>query len=117
MTTRPRAAPPTDVKIQLRFLGAYSGITGRKQDEICIAEETTVGELLDTLADRYGDIFERRVRTDNGALRSDCKIFLDQDQVKLLDTPIRGDIVTLFFFTAVCGGCLTAVDASNHGTA
>ena len=117
MTARPRRAPATDVKIQLRFLGAYSGITGRKQDEICIAEEATVGALLDILAGRYGDVFERRVRTGNGALRSDCKIFLDQDQVKLLDTPIRGDIVTLFFFTAVCGGSLSAVGASSSRTA
>ncbi len=93
--------------IHLRFVGAYSLITGKKKDSINVTRGITIGGLLDRLTEKYGSSFHDRVRDRNGSLRSNCRLFFGQEDVSRLglDTPIKeGEDVALYFLIGAAGG-------------
>ncbi|MDP2728520.1 MAG: MoaD/ThiS family protein [Dehalococcoidia bacterium] len=95
-----------EIRIALRFIGGYSGLVGKREDEISVPEGTSVRELLGRLAERYGSTFENRLGISNGALRSDCRVFLGEEDVAQLglDARVTSSEITLFFLTSVAGG-------------
>lgn len=90
----------------MRFLGGYMGITGKREDEIEVPEGITVGGLLDRLGERYGPALESRVRTADGQLRPDCRLFLGKEDMSFLgiDVVVTSAEMSLFFLTGMAGG-------------
>lgn len=90
----------------MRFLGAYSLVTGKKQDTIVVRRGITIGQLLDRLTARYGASFANRVRDTNGRLCSNFRLFLGEEDVSRLglDKEVTTEEVTLYFLIGAAGG-------------
>ncbi len=97
-----------NITVALKFIGGLSSILDKREDEVTVPEGTTVKQLLDILVQRYGDAFNNRVWTPQGGLRTDCKVFLGQEDISTLglDTEVKPGGVTLFFLQGMSGGAL-----------
>ena len=92
-------------------LRQYAG----KQEAVEL-EAATVGQLLDSLTTKYGDL-RRHLFTDDGKLRSFVNVYVNDEDIRYLqkeNTPVKdGDTVSIV--PSIAGGTARFVEASNPG--
>jgi molybdopterin synthase sulfur carrier subunit len=90
---------PILVKIPAQLRSVTDG-----EAEATVEDATTVGEVLDGLYDRYGELRDRI--TEDGGLRRFVNVYVEGEDIRFLDgleTPVEeGDEVTIL--PAVAGG-------------
>ncbi|MDO8689924.1 MAG: MoaD/ThiS family protein [Dehalococcoidia bacterium] len=81
------------LRVEIRFYGLVRDIAGESHLEIRVAPDSTVADLLDSLADRYGERFWQRVMDSSGKLSRFVELIVNGRQVdrNALDTPLAGD--------------------------
>src|SRR5581483_8338504 len=93
---------PVTVKIPTQLRAATDG------DATASVQGSTVGEVLDALYDRYGELRSRIA--EDGGLRRFVNVYVGGEDIRFLDgldTPVSdGDEVTIL--PAVAGGCPAA---------
>jgi molybdopterin synthase sulfur carrier subunit len=89
---------PVNVKIPTQLRAATEG------EALASVDGTTVGEVLDSLYERYGELRSRIA--EDGGLRRFVNVYVDGEDIRFLDgldTPVKdGDEVTIL--PAVAGG-------------
>ena len=89
---------PVSVKIPTQLRAAAGG------ESEATVDGSTVGEVLDALYDRYGELRSRIA--EDGGLRRFVNVYVDGEDIRFLDgldTPVKdGDEVTIL--PAVAGG-------------
>ena len=94
--------------MHITFTGALRAHLNRRSDEIEIQQEFTLGDLLDSLSAKHGDIVLYHLLDADGRLRSNVIVVVDGvklDLAKGLDTPLTGsDRTELVVMEAVGGG-------------
>ena len=80
------------LSVSIRFYGLVRDVVGESHLEMRLAQESTVGDLLDALADRYGERFCQRVMDGPGRLSRFVELMVNGRQVDrtALDTPLAG---------------------------
>lgn len=87
------------VNVTVKYLMAFSQVTGKKKERMVIEEGATVGDLLDILYNRYGRKFKKLVMQDlenrsvifavNGESKDKSTTLFDGDEV-LISFPVGG---------------------------
>lgn len=87
------------MKIQVRFVATLRHILGVKSIDLEISRPMKVLEVLNLLAEKYGEKFRKAVFDENGKVKSEFLIFVNEAEISVLDglnTEISdGDVITL----------------------
>ena len=88
-------------KIVVRALGAMRDLTGSREVEVQIGEDSTIGGALKLLAKKRGKVLEDRIfDSRTGKLRPDIRLLLNGQNIALLKglkTPVKDrDTITIF---------------------
>lgn len=101
--TMPTHAPRAAGHVTVRLPGQLRDLTAGEDDVRVPAG--TVGEVLDTLLDRYPGL-RRHVRAEDGTLRDYVNVFVNEDDIRFLEGPASrvgaGDVVTIV--PSIAGG-------------
>jgi MoaD family protein len=96
------------IGISIRYLTPFHVITGKKQENMLLCEETTLRELFDILIKKYGFSFKKELfDSEEGRIRSNILVLVNgrsADQFKeKLNTPLSSGDSVIFAFP-VSGG-------------
>jgi MoaD family protein len=81
--------------VTVKYLMAFSQVTGKKKEQMTIVEGATVGDLLEILYNRYGRKFKKLVTQD---LENRSVIFAVNGESKDLSSPLSdGDEVLISY--------------------
>jgi molybdopterin synthase sulfur carrier subunit len=72
------------VMVRIRFFTRLREITGKREEEVKVKRGTTVGELLKTLEEKYGEAFKDYVRDSRGKFRQNLQYLVNGRNVKFL---------------------------------
>jgi molybdopterin converting factor small subunit len=72
--------PTIDVRV--KFMGDLPSVVGRRNLEITLPEGRTVGDLLDSLSETYGDAFTLRVFSSPAKLQHTMLVFVDGEDIR-----------------------------------
>lgn len=81
-------------KVKVTYYGLIRNVVDNKEGEHCLSGGTTVGELLHSLVQKYGDRFRSMMLTSDWQLHPLAVIELngrDIDEIKGLDTKLEGN--------------------------
>ncbi len=92
--------------VRVRFYATFRPIVGGKHADVVVAEEASVGDLLDAILERWPELREHLVHPD-GSLSKRANLFVDGRAVRFLpdglETPLDpGQEIDCF--PAVAGG-------------
>lgn len=98
--------------VEIRFYGMTRDVVGESHAEMRLPQDSTVADLLHSLADRYGDRFWQRVMDGPGRLNRFVELMVNGRQVDRngLDTPLTaGDkrqpaVVNVLVLPPAAGG-------------
>ena len=92
----------TEVKVLIPAVMS-SSTNGEREVEI---EGSTVIEVIDELAKKYGDGFENKVIDNNGKLKPIINVYVNDENIKFLEDlqTILKDKDEILFLPAVSGG-------------
>lgn len=79
--------------IRVEFLGLVNNVLGKENDEFSIQEGSTIKELLELMAARYGEPFKASVLRSDGHLRPVSAVYINNSNIETLqglDTPLAG---------------------------
>lgn len=88
------------LNIRVRFIGPTRTAAGTPEDTVDVSG-STVGDVVDTLADKYGDKFRQEVFQPDGSIKKSIKVFINGSSIAY-DIPVRdaavneGDTVDIF---------------------
>ncbi len=98
--------------VSIRFYGLVRDVVGQSHLEMCLSQGSTVRDLLEALAERYGERFRQRVMDGPGRLNRFVELIVNGRQVDrtALDTPLAcGDerqeaVVNVLVLPPAAGG-------------
>ena len=67
--------------IRVKFYGIIRDVVDGPQVELQLPQNSTVNDLLRSLADRYGDKFVERVFNSQGDLKTYVRVFINNQEV------------------------------------
>ena len=70
------------VAIKVRFMGDLPSVVGERETTVSLPPASTVGDLLRSLCDHYGEPFRCRVVSQPGKLHHTILIFLNGENIK-----------------------------------
>lgn len=94
-------------KLKLRYVGYIQQFTGKKEEEIYASQDLTLRELLNSLINKYGNVFEYYILNAEGWIRGDIMILMDGvdiDRKEGLDTELNGNDIDLVVTPMIEGG-------------
>lgn len=68
--------------VRVRFMGDLPAVTGQRNVLVSLPGECTVGGLLESLSQRYGDDFRSRIFNGPAKLHHTMLIFVDGENIK-----------------------------------
>lgn len=93
--------------VKVKLMGDIAGVFGRREMELSFPRGASVGQLLKSLGDRYGESFTKEVFNAAGGLMPTLVIFVNGEDIKELrglDTPISGSKVEVVVLPIFEGG-------------
>lgn len=72
--------PTIDVRV--KFMGDLTAVIGRRNVDVTLPEGRTVGDLLTSLSDTYGDAFTSRVFSGPEKLQHTILMFVDGEDIR-----------------------------------
>lgn len=93
--------------VKVKLMGDIAGVFGRRELELPFPRGASVGQLLKSLGDRYGESFTKEVFNAAGGLMPTLVIFVNGEDIKELrglDTPISGSKVEVVVLPIFEGG-------------
>ena len=93
--------------VRINFYGVVKDAVDQPYVEVETPQGATVRDLLQLLAQRYGDVFVHRVLDANTGIKTYVKIFINDRNIEDLDTPITAgpDVdATVYVLPATMGG-------------
>ena len=76
------AAVESSIAVRVRFMGDLPAVTGQRNVLVSLPAGGTVGGLLESLSQRYGDDFRSRIFSGPGKLHHTMLIFVDGENIK-----------------------------------
>lgn len=73
-----------DQRIHISYLGLVRNVIGCREETVNAAPGTTIGELIQFLAAKHGDPFQKSVLKNGGELRSMAQICLNDCDISEL---------------------------------
>lgn len=70
------------VDIRVKFMGDLPSVVGRRNLDVTLPEGRTVGDLLDSLSETYGDAFTLRVFSGPKKLQHTMLVFVDGEDIR-----------------------------------
>jgi len=92
------------LSVEVRFMGDLAALTGQRSTQVTLPEGSTVGDLMASLAQTYGEAFAKRVFSGPARLHHYVLLFLNGENVKQRDglatrlTSGKAEIVMLPMF-------------------
>ncbi len=77
--------------VRVHFYGHVRDVVSEPAMETQVNDQATVGALLDTLVERFGEPLRQRLLTSQGELETNVQIFVGDDQVRSLREPLVGE--------------------------
>ena len=68
-------------RVKINFYGLIKDVVDKRSDEVELPAEASVGDLLQLLADQYGERFRNRVLTKQGQLQRTVKLVVNNQQI------------------------------------
>ncbi len=99
--------PGDQVTAKVSLLGEIRCLAGKRHVEVCVAEGSTVQDLLNHLAQELGSGFARSLFKTDGTLHRYVKVFLGGDEMQgqqALGTKLDGKQVDILVLTMYTGG-------------
>lgn len=93
--------------IKVKLMGDIAGVFGKRELDLAFPRGASVGQLLKSLCDRYGESFSKEVFNAAGGLMPTLVIFINGEDIKELkglDTPISGSKVEIVVLPIFEGG-------------
>jgi MoaD family protein len=93
--------------VKVSFYGVVKDAVDQPYVEVEIPQGATVRDLLQLLAQRYGDSFAQRVLDATTGIKTYVRIFINDRDIDDLDTPIADGPVaeaTVYVLPATMGG-------------
>ncbi|MFQ6094816.1 MAG: ubiquitin-like small modifier protein 1 [Candidatus Bathyarchaeia archaeon] len=72
------------MKVKIRFFTRLREITDKREEQVEVKKNTTVGELLELLEERYGQAFKDYIRNRRGKFRKNLQYLVDGTNVRFL---------------------------------
>lgn len=104
------------ITVRTRYYAYLREITGVREEEIALEEDTTIGELLGILSQKHGEKFRNQVLDNDFKLKPGIAVALNGE--KLTDEPLRkrlrdGDTVVIL--PPISGGANAEVSSTPQG--
>lgn len=80
----------TNQVVAVKFLGYLARLAGQRESSVTVDTDTTVADLLATLAARYGAEFAGAIYRTPGAVHTHVRVFLDEQDAHLTDRIMAG---------------------------
>ncbi|MBI4292544.1 MAG: hypothetical protein HY661_13795 [Betaproteobacteria bacterium] len=74
-------SPQSTREVQVKFMGDLPSILGKRKVQATVPLEATVGDLLDSLTEMFGDVFRDHVFSAPGKLRHTMLIFVGDENM------------------------------------
>ena len=68
--------------VQVTFMGEITTVIGKRSLEVGLPEEATVGDLMASLSQTYGEAFTSRAFVGPGRLHHTMLVFVDGEEIK-----------------------------------
>lgn len=91
-----------NARIKIRFLATFKQVVGKEEITLDFQPETTLGQILDTLAEKYGKDFEEAVDKETGQINVDTLVMLNGQNVRDANVKLKAD--DLVIVTVPLGG-------------
>ena len=75
-------AQPATRDVSVRFMGDLPSVLGKRDIQVTMPLEATVGDLLESLSVTLGDVFRNNVFSAPGKLRHTMLIFVGEENIK-----------------------------------
>jgi molybdopterin converting factor small subunit len=79
--------------VSVRFLGYLRRVAGQREIEVAVDTNTTVDDLLQTLARTCGRDFSQAVYRAPGEVHTHLRVFLNEEEARLTDRVAPGDSI------------------------
>jgi len=99
-------AAQTSMAVKVRFMGDLPSVTGHRDTSVALPEGSNVGNLLESLSQKYGSGFAARIYSAPAKLQHTMLIFVDGENIKGhggLAAPL-GKEVEIIMLPVICGG-------------
>jgi len=83
---------PTRRVVSVKFLGFLRRVAGHREISVAVGTDTTVGDLLQTLARTHGDEFSQAVFRAPGEVHTYVRVFLNEDEAQMADRVAPGGV-------------------------
>lgn len=70
--------------VRVRFFGSIHDVVGSAKQEVELADEASIQDLLSTLFSKHGQEFERRIVSPSGKLQAHTRMFVDGREIDYL---------------------------------
>ncbi len=70
------------IDVQVKFMGDLPAVVGLRKLDVTLPEGRTVGDLLDSLSETYGDAFTSRVFSGPKKLEHTILMFVDGEDIR-----------------------------------
>lgn len=70
------------MEVRVSFMGELPALLGARNLKVTLPRGGTVGDMLDSLSQRFGEEFSCRVFSEPGVLRHTMLIFVDGENIK-----------------------------------
>jgi molybdopterin converting factor small subunit len=87
---RRAATAPTGTVVSVRFLGYLRRVAGHREIEVTVDADTTVDDLLQTLARTHGEEFSRAIFRAPGEVHTYLRVFLNEEEARMTDRVAPG---------------------------
>jgi len=95
----PSTGNGSTVTATIRYFGSFRETVNRNEEHVSVRLNLTVYQLLHELASRYGAAFREEVFSDDGSLRDDLMVSVNEtlaNQAKIGNAKVAdGDVITL----------------------
>lgn len=94
-------------KLRIQYLGSIRGIVGKSSEGLVLTKDITVGQLINSLSERYGESFRYFILNADEKLRNTVIILLDGvdiNQMGGLDTSLKGYSEVKLVIMGLVGG-------------
>jgi molybdopterin converting factor small subunit len=75
-------ASQTTREVSVRFMGDLPSLLGKRDAQVAMPLEATVGDLLESLCGTFGDVFRNTIFSAPGKLRHTMLIFVGDENIK-----------------------------------
>jgi hypothetical protein len=80
----------TNQVVAVKFLGYLSRLTGHREASVIVDVNATLGDVLTTLAARYGAEFASAIYRTPGEIHTHLRVFVDEQEARLTDRVAAG---------------------------